>query len=560
MSSLQIGKSALIASQAALQVVGNNISNASNPNYAREAPQIAAAVATDPSGTGAGLGQGVEMAGVQRLTDEATNAELRSGTSDQYGAQSASTQLTSIQTALDPLSSNSLASQLDTFFNDFSSLANTPQDSGQRTLLLQDGSTLAQSLVAANQSLNGQRVQINQQVTALTGQANQLLGQVAQYNGQIIAATAAGNSRTAAGLSDQRDAALSQLSQLMNIQTQTNANGAVNVYSNSLSLVAGVSASKLATAVDTRSGSADVVVTDTDTGSAMAITGGQIGGLLTARASGVDAVQGSLNTLASALITQVNAIHSQGQGLTPVTSVTSTNAVSNANAALNAAGLAQTPVNGTFTVNVTGPTGSTVATTITVNLSGVGPATTLNSLAGQLNAAAGVSATVQPNGTLRIDAASGYSVSFASDSSGALGALGINTFFSGRDASDIAVRSGLTANGIAAAGNGQSGDNSNALQLASLGGTPVGSLGNVTLTDYFNNTMSTLAGQISQANAANTSAATVVSSLASQQASISGVSMDQEAIDLMTYQRAYQGAAEYISALNTLTTEMLQYL
>ena len=292
----------------------------------------------------------------------------------------------------------------------------------------------------------------------------------------------------------------------------------------------------------------------------MPITGGQIGGLLSARANGVDSAQASLNTLAAALIEQVNAIHSQGQGLDKMDAATSTNAVSDANAALNAAGLSQTVVNGSFTLNVTGPTGQTAASTITVNLSGIGSATTANSLAAQLSGVAGVSATVQPDGRLSIDAASGYSISFAGDSSGALGALGLNTFFSGHDADDIAVRGDLTAGGIAASQNGLPGDNSNALQLAGLASTPVDSLGGVSLTGYFNNTMGTLAGQISQTQAANTSAGTLVNALSSQQAAISGVSIDQEAIDLMTYQRAYQGAARYISTLKTLTDEMMQMI
>jgi flagellar hook-associated protein 1 FlgK len=559
-SGLKVGQSALMASQAALQIIGNNVSNASTPNYARETPLLESVVQASPAGTGTTVGQGVQMVGVQRLTNEAVNAQLRSGASDQYGTQSASDQLSSVQTTFDPLGANSLASQLTAFFNGFSNLANNPQDSGQRGLLLQDGAALARSINSASQALNDQRAQINQQLSSLTTQANQLIGQVATYNGQVIAATAAGNSQAAAGLSDERDAALAQLSQIMDIQTQTNGNGAINVYSNSQSLVAGVESSQLATVVDAMSDTGDLVVTDADTGGVLPISGGQIGGLLSARANGVDAVQSSLNTLASALIEQVNAVHSQGQGLNPIESATSTNRVSDASAALNAAGLFQAPVNGRFTVNVTGRAGQSVATTITVNLSGTGAPTTLNSLAGQLSGVAGVTAMVLPDGRLRIDAASGYSISFANDSSGVLGAMGLNTFFSGHDANDIAVRSDLSGGDIAASRNGLPGDNSNALQLASLAGGKVDSLGGVSLTDYFNNTMGTLAGQISQAKTANASAGTLVNALSSQQAAVSGVSIDQEAIDLMTYQRAYQGAARYISTLKTLTDEMMQMI
>ena len=49
----------------------------------------------------------------------------------------------------------------------------------------------------------------------------------------------------------------------------------------------------------------------------------------------------------------------------------------------------------------------------------------------------------------------------------------------------------------------------------------------------------------------------IVSSLQAEKESISGVSLDEEAIDLLKYERAFQGAARYVSVIDQLMDEML---
>ena len=60
-------------------------------------------------------------------------------------------------------------------------------------------------------------------------------------------------------------------------------------------------------------------------------------------------------------------------------------------------------------------------------------------LTSDLNGVPNLSATIQPDGTLKINAASGYTVSFGEDTSGTLATLGINTYFTGTDASNILI-------------------------------------------------------------------------------------------------------------------------
>jgi len=53
------------------------------------------------------------------------------------------------------------------------------------------------------------------------------------------------------------------------------------------------------------------------------------------------------------------------------------------------------------------------------------------------------------------------------------------------------------------------------------------------------------------------SASAVVQSLTAQRESISGVNLDEEAISLMQFQRAFQAAAQYTTTVNNLVDEVL---
>src|SRR4051794_13031684 len=82
---LNTGKSALAVSQAALQVTGNNISNAGNADYTRQVAQVAPSK-DQQLRPGVFIGTGVDLTGIQRQIDEALNARLRGSVSDNEGA------------------------------------------------------------------------------------------------------------------------------------------------------------------------------------------------------------------------------------------------------------------------------------------------------------------------------------------------------------------------------------------------------------------------------------------------------------------------------------------
>ena len=290
------------------------------------------------------------------------------------------------------------------------------------------------------------------QVSALVTQANALAGTIANLNGQI--AQNETGSGTDNNLRDQRDQALAQLSQIMDIRTIDQGNGVVSVLVGSMPLVQGTSSRGVSStqAIDPSGKFNNTQVTFADTGEAMDVSGGQLGALISARDTYLTPAVQTVDTIASGLISAVNAIHTQGQGLTGFSTLTGATATLDPTAALNAGqattGIAYPPKNGTFNLYILDTvTGTPTTKQINVNLSGQGTQTTLNSLAASINAAGGgvVSATINTKGQMTIASNNkNVTFSFGEDNSGVLAALGINTFFTGSDATNIGVNNVLT--------------------------------------------------------------------------------------------------------------------
>jgi flagellar hook-associated protein 1 len=545
LGALNIGGSSLAAQQAALQVTGNNLANASNPNYAREVVNYQDN--GDVPTTSGLLGTGVSIASVQRQVDQALNEQLRSADSDQSSTSTQQTWSGQVQSVFNALSGNGLSDQLNTFFNDWSTLANNPSDSSQRGVVLQDGQNVAQTLNTQVGDLASLSTNLQTAVGQSVQQVNQLTGQIASLNQQIV--TIQAGAQQANALQDQRDGDLEQLSQLTNIQTVNESNGSVDVYIGSDALVQGATSQNLSATTVENNGHTDSAITFQD-GSTANITSGQIGGLFQSQ-SLIDTTTDSVNSIAAGLISAVNSVYSSGQGLEGYTSVTGTNAVTDPTQSLiGSAGLEFPPKAGSFVVTPSGGGGTQINIT---------SSTTLNSLAASLNSISGVQATVS-NGQLTIQSTTpGTTITFSQDTSGVLSALGINTYFSGTDASSIAVNSQVASNPslLAASADGSPDDNTTALAIYNLGTAPVASLNGASIGDTYDSLVQNVGSAASNATSNYNAASAVQQTLSGQQQALGGVSTDEEALNMIIEQRTYQGAAQMISTIDTMLQSLL---
>jgi flagellar hook-associated protein 1 FlgK len=565
LGALQIGKSGLLASQAGLQVVGQNLANLATEGYHRQKITLAPERYQE-IGPGLFVGRGVTIQSITRTIDEALEARLRGSISDQSASEVRQQLLGRIEAIENEFTGTDLSTALGEFFNAFSELANRPQDVSLRTLLVEQAGSLAGFI----RDMDGELGQVQLQTIAQTNQTvqtvNDLLSRIATLNEQVsVASRGAGG---APGLRDQRDQLLSELSQYLDISTVEQSSGSIDVFVGSLPIILNNNSRGVELQTKSVNGQTVTQVVISADKSPLDITSGELGALIRFKEQDIQDAIDAVDTLAAQLIYQVNRLHSQGQGLDLLNNVTGATAVADATVALNDpdTDLTMFPTHGSFQVHVVQKsTGQVITRTVNVDLDGINPTgdTTLTSLAADIDAAANISASVTPDGRLRITADSDdFSFSFSDDTSGALAVLGVNTFFSGKDAYDIDVNTVVKTSPrlIAAAASSASGtnpgDNANALAISALRDMTLTELNGLSLTQHWNRHVEDFAVRQAQARQQYQADTVIREGLSNQQQSVSGVNVDEESIDLLQYQRAYQASARLLTVID----EMMQTL
>jgi flagellar hook-associated protein 1 len=444
---LNVAKDALLTQQYAIDVTSHNIANVSTEGYSRQTPIITAKQAA-PYG-GFLFGRGVELQDIVRNTNDFLEKRLQNGQSDLSSVSEQNTYMSVLESTFDESSSQSLSSQFNEFWSAWNDLANNPSGIPERNSLVEKSTLLTQSFNNLNSDLNNTSNEINNSIKAGVDSVNKILTQIADINSQIVAIEATGNAND---LRDQRNQLVTSLSQYIDVNTYQYPDGNLVVSTGKgyplvsrgdtypLSYDGGKIAWK-------SSGSSQVDITDT-------ITGGKMGGWLEMRDKVIPEYTANLDELAKSIIWEVNKAHSQGVGLNGFPSVTGAYSASNNDTAVGstASGLTfgDKITDGGFKLWLYDKNGSVVGS---ANIAVDADTTTMNDLAGKIdglsiNGENALNATVK-DGKLYIgtdSSHSGFSFAFSDDTSNALAALGINTFFQNSDSRNIEVSENILNN------------------------------------------------------------------------------------------------------------------
>ncbi len=557
----------MAAYQSAITIAGQNIANVGNSDYTRQSGHLAA---QDGGMTPAGVipGTGVNMDTLQRHLDQAVEGRLRLALAQRNGADTRYQTLNGVESMYNELTDSDLSTQLGNLFGSFANLQTDPTEITARDQVVSCADSVIATLQRYRSGLLDSAAGLNDTAASLVKSANSMASEIAKLNEQIVAASARASGGDSA-LRDRRDALVRGLAEMMDIQTREQDNGVTNVYVGSEPLVEFDRSRGLTTETTLEQGVERMQIRFADNKGTVTVREGQLAAIAEARDVDLAGQLDKLDQLAKGLIYEVNRVHSGGRGLVGQTSLTSTNAVSDPDAPLSsaAAGLPFPVQNGTFLVQVR-DRGSDRTTTrmIEVDLDGLvdektkGDAdTSLTSLAKALNAVPGLKASVTADNRLAINSDGAYDVSFSDDSSGLLAALGIGGLFEGTDVATIAVNSAVRSDPrlIAASLDGAPGDGGNAGRLAAAGSTASELLGDLGVQDFHASIVNQLAVDTAAAKTTYESNDTVYSSLLAQRESVSGVNLDEEAINLTMFERAFQGASRYLSVLDTLSDSVL---
>jgi flagellar hook-associated protein 1 len=312
---LSTSVSGLLAFQQALDVTSNNISNASTPGYSVETANLAEAPGQF---TGSGfVGSGVDVQSITRTYNEYLAQQVRSSQASYSSSNTLATQAAQVDNMLSD-SSTGLTATLQSFVNALQSVANTPNSTPARQGLLNQAQALAQQLTSYDSQLSQFSSQLESQLSGSVTQINTITANLASLNQQIAAESTSG--QTPNQLMDQRDALITQLSRYVSVQTTTESNGAMDVYiGTGQALVTGGTAAKLSTvagAYDPAELGIAIKGGGTTADITAEISGGELGGLLSARSQVLDPARNAIGQVSVAVAGIVNQQQQSGMDLT----------------------------------------------------------------------------------------------------------------------------------------------------------------------------------------------------------------------------------------------------
>ncbi len=276
-----------------------------------------------------------------------------------------------------------------------------------------------------------------------------------------------------------------------------------------------------------------------DLGTPVTPRGGSLAGLLEMRDTIIPGYRQQMDTLAAGMIEQVNQVHRSGMGLDGSDSITGATAFTGTLAA-----------GGTFQLNGT-------------NIN-VFAGDDLNTIVTRINneeAATGVHASVSNNRlVLGLTAADGRSIDVTADADSVMLNLGIvSNFFAGTGAGDIAVDPVIRAdlNKIAASAAGSPGDTANAEAILELKGAKALQDASITFDGFYNAMIADLGVNTEEAISASENQSVVLEQLEEMRQSVSGVSIDEELVKMLQYQRGYEAAAKFINVVDGLLDTLI---
>ena len=569
---LNIGVSGLYVSKMAINVTGNNVANVNTPGYSKERVDILPSM---PLVEYAGVfGTGAEVSQVISTRNALIDKRVRNANEQMNFYNKLNNTLDEIQSVFNEENGVGLKGAMEQFFNAWHALSLNPDLETARQQVIEKGLTLSKAIKDAYSSLQQIRNGLDDSVGYTITQINSLAKRIAQLNYEIAKAEL-GDKDHANTLRDERSQLLEKLTGLANVTIlegsyDKNSKPEMTILLGGMPIVSGKDYNELA-AEKLEGEKYNRVYFVESSGAKIDITGritdGSLGAILKLRDKTVPEYQNDVDKIASTLIQEVNKLHSAGAGLTPYSQIEGIYPA-DPHAALSitqATGLDIPVKTGSFKIKVVDSSGNEVGVfTVPVNaddhLIKESPTDTHSIVDRFNNILQGYAMmSISPAGNVQITAENGYKFAFTYDSSNFLAALGLNTFFSGHGAKDINVNTLLQndPSKIAAGKTLEPGDSSNAQRIAQIQLDKVMVNGTQTVDEYYNAFLGKIGATKQRFDEVYKAKQAVYQQLKTTQQSLEGVSLDEEAANLIKFQRAYQANAKYISVVDQMTQTLI---
>lgn len=541
-SLINIASSGLKTAQVLLATTSNNVSNAYTDGYNRQT--VSTAATTGQTTSYGQVGTGVTVLGVNREYDALTMAQLRYATANSEQTSAYYDQISQIDSLL-ASDDSSIDTLMTSFFSSLQTLSSDASDTSARSAVIGSAQTLVSQLQTIDDYLTSMDTAINQELTTSVDTINSYATQIAALNAQITNLGSSGSS--ANSLLDQRDQLVSELNELIGVtvSTQDGSSSISLSLSNGVTLVQGDTAYQLATVTSSSDPSRLTLAYDNGTGKLTTlseddITGGSIAGLFDARED-IDSTRNALGEIALQLASSFNDLQTSGYDL-------------NGDAGENFFDYNDPDVvsystnTGSATLSaVYSDTSEVEASDYKIAFDGTNWTVTKASDGSSVDVTVGTDAS--SNTTLSFDGLT-VTVDGTANANDKFTVNTVSNFISGLS---VAISDGSL---IAAGSSGGDSDNGNLEKMLALETDKLVN-GNSTLAQAYASLIGDVGVKASAAESLSTSQSTIVDTLTERQQSVSGVNLDEEYVNLITYQQYYTACSQILSTAQTTFDTLL---
>ncbi len=220
-----ISRTSLFTYQRALSIVSDNIANANNPDYNRRV--VVLGTERPDYRANFTFGAGVKLDHVMRVSNQITERQIRNANQNFYSAQKKSLVLSQVESLYSEPSDYGLSNLINKFFESWDNLSVDPTSSPLRTGVIQAAQQLSEKIQNIHDDLTQMKSDMRADAKNMVSKINTLTEQLHMLNKQIYEASVVGYSPN--DLLDKRDALLSELSQIANINVTIDKNNVANV-------------------------------------------------------------------------------------------------------------------------------------------------------------------------------------------------------------------------------------------------------------------------------------------------------------------------------------------
>ena len=305
-------KEALLSNLTAINVTGANIANVNTSGYSRLRPLFESVGTNDATSTQEQVG--VRIADVERIYDRFLEAQIVSQQSGVANFTAQEDLLKRVEGVLNENAGGGVNDALAEFLNAWGSLSVDPSSKSKRDMVISAGENLAYVFNQRAEEMTNIQTAADESVADTVSILNGYLKQMAKFNQIVVNAESSGAS--ASSIRDRRGELLNEIGKIVDINYVEKSDGSLYVYlpTNGKALVEGVDSWDLQVQRDADNNNLyDIVFAEDQTQSINdQITGGKLAGLLAVRDNAIPSYLDQLNQTASSIINKVNDMHLAG--------------------------------------------------------------------------------------------------------------------------------------------------------------------------------------------------------------------------------------------------------